>query len=252
MDSPLLKYKLLIAYDGTRYGGWQIQLNSVSIQALIEDALKIALRKETAVHASGRTDAGVHAKGQVAHFVTDAAVDLGLLLRSLNGILPDDIRILRVEEADPNFHARYSAVSKEYHYHIHLDWALDPFKRLYAYHHPYPLDIPLMQEASKAFIGTHDFTSFANEASKGSAAKNPVRTLTRLDFIPEPGSLRLEFEGTGFLYKMVRNITGTLLDVGRKKISPSSISSLFDKKDRRQMSSAAPPQGLFLIKVNYS
>ncbi len=252
MDSPLLKYKLLIAYDGTRYGGWQIQLNSVSIQALIEDALKIALRKETAVHASGRTDAGVHAKGQVAHFVTDAAVDLGLLLRSLNGILPDDIRILSVEEADPNFHARYSAVSKEYHYHIHLDWALDPFKRLYAYHHPYPLDIPLMQQASQAFIGTHDFTSFANEASKGSAAKNPVRTLTRLDFIPEPGGLRLEFEGNGFLYKMVRNITGTLLDVGRKKISPSAIPSLFDKKDRRQMSSAAPPQGLFLIKVNYS
>jgi len=251
MDSSHFKYKLLISYDGTRYGGWQIQHNSVSIQALIEDALKIALRKETPVVASGRTDAGVHAKGQVAHFVTDPAVDLGLLLRSLNGILPDDIRILRVEMADPNFHARYSAASKEYHYHIHLDWALDPFKRLYAYHHPYPLDIPLMQQAAKAFIGTHDFTSFANEASKGSAAKNPVRTLTRLDFIPEPGGMRLEFEGNGFLYKMVRNITGTLLDVGRKKISPSAIPSLFDKKDRRQMSSAAPPQGLFLIKVNY-
>jgi tRNA pseudouridine38-40 synthase len=251
VDNLKLKYKLLIAYDGTRYSGWQIQPNAISIQALIQEALKVALRQDIFVTASGRTDAGVHARGQVAHFLAPPA-DLPLLYRSLNGILPPDIRILRIENVPHSFHARYSAVSKEYHYHIHLDWALDPFKRLYTYHHPYSLDLPLIQQASCHFLGTHDFTSFANEASKGSAAKNPVRTIKRLDIIPEPGGVRLEFEGDGFLYKMVRNITGTLLDVGRKKLSPDVIPALFDKKDRRQLSCAAPPQGLFLMKVNYS
>lgn len=250
MDNSNLKYKLLIAYDGTHYGGWQIQPNAVSIQALLEDALKVALRKETAVVASGRTDAGVHARGQVAHF-SAPPTDLTYLFRALNGILPDDIRILHIENVPETFHARYSALSKEYHYHIHLAWSQDPFSRLYAYHHPYALDLSLIEQALPYFIGTHDFTSFANEASKGSAAKNPVRTLTRLDLIRLPEGARLEFEGNGFLYKMVRNITGTLLDVGRKKISPEKIPALFDLKDRREMSSAAPPKGLFLMKVNY-
>jgi tRNA pseudouridine38-40 synthase len=250
VDPSYLNYKIVIAYDGTRYGGWQIQPNCVSIQGLIEDALKVALRQDITVHASGRTDAGVHARAQVAHF-TAPAEDLSLLFRKLNGILPKDIRILHIENVPHEFHARFCAVSKEYHYHIHLDWALDPFKRLYTYHHPYRLDTTLIQQAIPHFLGTHDFTSFANEASKGSAAKDPIRTLTRLDFIPEPGGFRLEFEGNGFLYKMVRNITGTLLDVGRKKIAPDAIPALFEKKDRRQMSSAAPPQGLFLHRVNY-
>lgn len=250
VDSPILKYRLVIAYDGTQYGGWQIQPNCISIQALIEDALFVALRRRTPIVASGRTDAGVHARGQVAHFKAPPT-DLSLLFRSLNGILPPDIRILRVEHVPDTFHARYSALSKEYHYHIHLDWALDPFKRLYACHHPYPLDLELMEHASYAFLGTHDFTSFANEATKGSAAKNPIRTITRLQMVEEPGGIRLEFEGDGFLYKMVRNITGVLLDVGRKKIVPAEIPSLFEKKDRRQISCSAPPKGLFLMKVNY-
>lgn len=250
VDPSYLKYKIVIAYDGTRYGGWQVQPNSVSIQSLIENALQIALKQEISVVASGRTDAGVHARAQVAHFEAPPA-DLPILYRSLNGILPDDIRILHLENVPHTFHARYSAISKEYHYHVHLDWALDPFKRHYTYHHPYRLDVSLIPQAIPHFLGTHDFTSFANEATKGSAAKNPIRTITRLDLIPEPGGFRLEFEGNGFLYKMVRNITGTLLDVGRKKISPDTIPALFDKKDRRQMSCAAPPQGLFLVKVNY-
>lgn len=251
MNNSHLKYKIFIAYDGTAYSGWQIQPNSISIQSLIEDALKIVFHQEIPVTSSGRTDAGVHARGQVAHFVAPPA-DLKILFRSLNGILPKDIRILHIENVPDSFHARFSAISKEYHYHIHLDWALDPFKRLYALHHPYPLDVSLLKQATRHFLGTHDFTSFANEASKGSAAKNPIRTLIRLDLIPEPSGFRLEFEGTGFLYKMVRNITGTLLDVGRKKIAPESIPELFALKDRKQMSSAAPPQGLFLHKVNYA
>ena len=245
------KYKLILAYDGTAYSGWQIQHNAVSIQALLEKALSTILRTPTPAVSSGRTDAGVHARGQVAHFITEATVNLSRLQLSLNGLLPADIRILSLEKAAPDFHARYSAISKEYHYHLHLERTTDPFKRLYAYHDYSPLDLEKMKRAASYFIGTHDFTTFANEASKGSAAKNPVRTITRLDLCLEPGGLRLEFEGDGFLYKMVRNITGTLLDVARGKITVESIPGLFEAKDRRQASPAAPPHGLFLMKVNY-
>jgi tRNA pseudouridine38-40 synthase len=245
------KYKLTIAYDGTAYSGWQIQNNAVSIQSLLEEALATLLRAPTPVFASGRTDAGVHAKAQVAHFTSEIAPDLKRLHLSLNGVLPDDIRILSVEKASPDFHARYSAVSKEYHYHLHLERTTDPFKRLYAYHDYSLLDLEKMKEAAKYFIGTHDFTTFANEASKGSAAKNPVRTITRLDICHEPGGIRLEFEGDGFLYKMVRNITGTLLDVARGKIPIESIPQLFEAKDRSLAPPAAPSRGLFLVKVNY-
>jgi tRNA pseudouridine38-40 synthase len=245
------KYKLTLAYDGTHYGGWQIQPNAISIQALLEKALSTILRTPTCAISSGRTDAGVHARGQVAHFIAEPPQDLLRLQRSLNGILPPDIRVLSLEEAAPDFHARYSAVSKEYHYHLHLERTTDPFKRLYAYHDYSPLDLDKMKVAANCFVGTHDFTTFANEASKGSAAKNPVRTITRLDLCLEPGGVRLEFEGNGFLYKMVRNITGTLLEVARGKISIDEIPGLFEARDRRIASPAAPPHGLFLMKVNY-
>ncbi len=245
------KYKLTLAYDGTHYGGWQIQPNAVSIQALLEKALLILLRTPTSAVASGRTDAGVHARGQVAHFTTETDLDLSRFQLSLNGILPPDIRILSLEKTTLDFHARYSAISKEYHYHLHLERTTDPFKRLYAYHDYSPLDLNKMQAAANYFIGTHDFTTFANEASKGSAAKNPVRTIIRLDLCKEEGGIRLEFEGNGFLYKMVRNITGTLLDVARGKIALETLPKLFEAKDRRFASPAAPPRGLFLVKVNY-
>jgi tRNA pseudouridine38-40 synthase len=245
------KYKLTIAYDGTSYSGWQIQLNAISIQSLIETALATILRAPTPVFSSGRTDAGVHAKAQTAHFSSESPVDLFRLQLSLNGLLPPDIRILSIEEAAADFHARYSAISKEYHYHLHLERTTDPFKRLYAYHDYSPLDLDKMKEAAGYFVGTHDFTTFANDASKGSAAKNPIRTITRLDLCAEPGGIRLEFEGNGFLYKMVRNITGTLLDVARGKIAVESIPQLFEAKDRSLAPPAAPARGLFLIKVNY-
>jgi tRNA pseudouridine38-40 synthase len=245
------KYKLTIAYDGTAYSGWQIQLNAVSIQSLIETAFATILRVQTPVFSSGRTDAGVHAKAQTAHFSLENPVDLFRLQLSLNGLLPPDIRILSIEEAAADFHARYSAISKEYHYHLHLERTTDPFKRLYAYHDYSPLDLDKMKQAAGYFVGTHDFTTFANDASKGSAAKNPIRTITRLDLCAEPGGIRLEFEGNGFLYKMVRNITGTLLDVARGKIPVESIPQLFEAKDRSLAPPAAPARGLFLIKVNY-
>ncbi len=246
-----MKYKITIAYDGTHYGGWQVQTNSTSIQTLIENALSTALRIPTTVTASGRTDAGVHALGQVAHFTYDQPLDLHRLLASLGGLLPQDIRVLHLDPAEENFHARFSAKSKIYHYHLHLDRIPDPFKRLYSTHVVHPVDISLLQNSARAFVGTHDFTSFANEADTGSAAKDPVRTLMRLDVLHETGGVRLEFEANGFLYKMVRNITGTLLDITAGKIRLESLPEIFLAKDRRLAGKAAPPQGLFLVKVNY-
>jgi tRNA pseudouridine38-40 synthase len=246
----MTRFKITIAYDGTQYGGWQIQPNAVSIQSLIEKALSTILRSPISIVGSGRTDAGVHARGQIAHF-NGEPLDLFRVFGSLNGLLPPDIRILKLEEAPEEFHARFSAVSKEYHYHLHLDPVIDPFKRLYAYHLHSPIDTALLTEAAKLFVGRHDFTSFANESAEGSAGKDAVRTISRLDVCKEPGGIRLEFEGEGFLYKMVRNITGTLLDVARGKLSIDDVVKIFRAKDRTKASSAAPPQGLFLIKVNY-
>lgn len=245
------KYKIVIAYDGTNYGGWQVQKNTVSIQSLIESALSRILRTKTSLCGSGRTDAGVHSLGQTAHFVTEANIHPSRILFSLNGLLPTDIRILSIERVPLEFHARYSATAKIYHYHLHLDPIPDPFKHLYSYHVPHPVDIALLKQTVKHFIGTHDFSSFANEGHQGSAAKNAVRTIYRIDVVDEPGGVRLEFEGNGFLYKMVRNIVGTLLDVCAGKIPKESIPEIFAAKDRRKAGRAAPPHGLYLMEVKY-
>ncbi len=245
-------YKLTIAYDGTNYSGWQIQPNAVSIQELIQNALKVFLHKEKVILiGSGRTDAGVHALAQVAHFKFPEEIDLVRLLSALNGILPRDIRIAKAELADEAFHSQYSARGKIYHYHIYLDKVMDPFRRLYCWQMRRQLDLPLLTKSAACFIGTHNFTSFANESHAGSAAKNPVRTIYRLDIVEEPGGLRLEFEGNGFLYKMVRNIVGTMVDVASKKRPFEDIQEIFLSKDRRKASLAAPPQGLFLVQVHY-
>lgn len=245
------KYKMIIAYDGTNYGGWQVQPNAVSIQSLIEQSLSTILRKQIPVFGSGRTDAGVHAIGQIAHFSFDAPIDTQKTFASLNGLLPQDIRIVSLEETSHDFHARYSAASKTYHYRLHLDPIPDPFKRRYAYHVPHPVDLSLLKEAAAHFIGTHDFTSFANEPGRGTAAKDAVRTLYRLDVIEEAGGARLEFQGDGFLYKMVRNIVGTLLDICAGKIAKDQIPAILSAKDRRLAGRSAPPHGLYLIEVIY-
>lgn len=243
----MIKYKLTVAYDGTSYGGWQIQPNAISIQELIEKALSTILRAPTKISGSGRTDAGVHALGQTAHFVAEQ-LEPGRVQKSLNGLLPPDIRILQIEEVESSFHARYTASSKEYHY--HLASVIDPFNRLYAYHPHTSLDINLLQSAAQCFIGSHDFTSFANDS--GDEDKSFVRTIFRLDCCPEEKGIRLEFEGDGFLYKMVRNITGTLVAAASGKLPVDEIPRIFDAKDRRKAPAAAPALGLFLVNVNYN
>ncbi len=242
---------MLISYDGSNYGGWQTQSNAISIQSLIENALSIAIKEPISIIGSGRTDAGVHALGQVAHFETNSLFNLYKVQHSLNGILPKDIRILKLYPVLEDFHARYSATGKTYHYHLHLDRVSDPFTRLYSWHIPYEIDLPSLEEAILLFIGTKDFTAFANESHKGAAAKNGVRTLRRIDVIKEPHGVRLEFEGTGFLYKMVRNITGTLVDIAAGKMTKKELESIFTSKDRKKAGTAAPAQGLFLMKVDY-
>jgi tRNA pseudouridine38-40 synthase len=243
---------MTIAYDGTQYGGWQIQPNAVSIQSLIQNALSLILRNETTITGAGRTDAGVHAEGQRAHFDSVASIDLHKTIRSLNGILPPDIRIVDLQMAPDDFHARYSAASKTYYYHLHLDRTADPFKRHYCLHVLHKVDLSLLREAAQYFIGSHDFSSFANEAHLGAAAKDPVRTLKRLDIVEEKGGVRLEFEADGFLYRMVRNIVGTLLDVCGGRFKAQEIPKILQAKDRRMAGKSAPAHGLFLMHVRYA
>lgn len=241
----------MIAYDGTHYSGWQIQPNAPSVQQHLQEALQTFLKTPVTLIGSGRTDAGVHAKGQVAHFKCAEQQDPNRLLLALNGLIPLDIRVKHVEEAANSFHAQYDAIGKEYHYYLYLDRVMDPFRRLYCWHVHRRINLDLLKEAAQRFIGTHDFTSFANEAHEGSASRDPVRTLYRLDICQIEGGLRLEFEGDGFLYKMVRNIVGTLIDVASGRRPLEDIDQIFAAKDRRRAGRAAPPQGLFLIRVDY-
>lgn len=245
-------YKLTLSYDGTHYSGWQIQPNAPSIQQHLQEALARFLSGEhLSVIGSGRTDAGVHALNQIAHFKTEHEISPNRLLLALNGLLPHDIRIKKVEIAPLHFHSQYSAIGKEYHYHLYLDRVMNPFRRLYCWHVLRKLDLTLLHEAAALFVGTHDFTSFANEPHAGSVAKNPVRMIYRLDICPTEGGLRLEFEGNGFLYKMVRNIVGTMVDVASQRLTIADVISIFEAKDRRCAGRAAPPQGLFLVNVTY-
>lgn len=244
-------YKLTIAYDGTAYAGWQIQPNGLTIQEILQQKIAIILSHEVNVIGSGRTDSGVHALAQTANFLFHNPIDLFRFKGSLNALLPKDIRINDIVEVPTNFHAQYSALGKIYHYHLHLDRVENPFSRLYRWHLPTKIDTHLLKLATKPFIGTHDFTSFANEASAGCAAHDPIRNIKRIDVVDQPGGLRLEFEGDGFLYKMVRNITGTLIEVANGKRPLSDIEKILNAKDRRQAGQTAPPQGLFLVEVQY-
>ncbi len=242
-NSPM--YKMTIAYDGTAYAGFQSQPNSPSIQTTIEKALSILLREKISIIGASRTDAGVHALGQVAHFTAPHLP----LLYSLNALLPPDIRILTIEEVPPTFHARYSALRKTYYYHLALH--PDPFRRNISLNLKMKLDLNRLKTGAAYFLGTHDFTSFSNKAGRGCAKNKPIKTLYRLDLIEEGDRIRLEFEADGFLYKMVRNIVGTLLEVARGALSPHTIPKILQEKSRRLAGPTAPPHPLFLIKVDY-
>lgn len=246
-----MRYKLTISYNGTSYCGWQTQKTGLSIQHLIEEALKKILQHPTELKGAGRTDTGVHARGQTAHFDTLNPIPPLRIKLGLNCLLPLDIRILEIDEMPPDFHARYSAISKIYHYHLHLDPTSDPFMHLYRHTVRGPCDLKKIAKALPYLIGTHDFTSFANKANQGSASKGAVRTLYRLDMVEEKGGIRLELQANGFLYKMVRNIVGLLLCVGAKKIEPEAVIKIIESKTRQNPFKPAPAKGLFLHEVCY-
>jgi tRNA pseudouridine38-40 synthase len=240
-----MRYKIKIAYDGTNYHGFQIQPNGNSIQEIIEKVLLKISSEKISITGSGRTDAGVHANGQVAHFDYKKA---NISLKNLNSLLPSDIRILSLEETLPDFHARFSAKEKTYLYHITTDKVQSPFERRYALHYTFAIDYEKMISAIPYFTGTKNFTSFANELRPH---KNPVKTLHELTFIKTKTGFILKYRGDGFLYKMVRNITGTLLDIARGKLDPLSIPLIFEEKSRIFAGKTAPAHALFLEAVLY-
>lgn len=244
-------HKLVLTYDGHDFVGWQIQNAGISIQGKVQESLKIVCREPVKVIGAGRTDAGVHAVEQTASFRTSRPLNIDSALRSLNGILPYSIRALSLEVAEDDFHPIFSAKRKIYHYHLCLGREQSPFLRGRSWLVRDTMDISSMETAAKGFVGTHDFSSFANKAREGSAGKNPIRTIYRADVIRTETGLRLEFESNGFLYKMVRNLVGFLVDVGRGKFYPSDVEHILSAKDRRLSSAAAPARGLFLVKTIY-
>lgn len=241
-----MKYRMNLSYDGTNYSGWAIQPNSISIQELIQKALQTILRIETPIVGSGRTDAGVHARFQVAHFSSSEPLNLSTLLYSLNGLLPPDIRVHEIFPVSEDFHARFGVKKKTYHY--NLSTAQDPFSYRYSLYVHTPLDLDLMQKALPLLLGTHDFSAFA---SNKCGAKNPVKTLYRLEISPHQHGVCLIFEGNGFLYKMVRNLTGTLLEIATHKRPIEDLPKILASKDRTQAGQTAPAHPLFLHHVEY-
>lgn len=242
---------MIVMYDGTSFNGWQVQPNGTTIQQKIQEAIHTVTKEDAAVIGSGRTDAGVHALGQTAHFKLSKEIDLFRFQHSLNGLLPKEIRIQEMAIAPETFHAQYSALRKTYRYQVCLSRYQSPFTRLYSWHFVEKADLSLLKKAAADLLGTHDFTSFANEAHAGTASRDPIRTLYRLDMIETADGIVFELEADGFLYKMVRNIIGTLFDIAKGKIPVDAIPGILAAKDRRRAGSAAPPHGLFLLKVDY-
>lgn len=243
------RLKCIIAYDGTQFSGYQIQPNKRTVQAELEHRLEqLHKGKEVKVTASGRTDAGVHAKGQVIHFDSDLKIPLLGWRKALNSILPADISIMSVEEVAPDFHARFDAKGKEYRYRIQTGDVPDPLRRHYVYHYPYPLNEEAMTRAIDYLIGTHDFTSFCSAKTE---MEDKVRTIYHISFVRNDDELIFRFVGNGFLYNMVRIVMGTLLEVGSGLRQPEDIKAILLAKDRRAAGKTAPAQGLYLWQVFY-
>jgi tRNA pseudouridine38-40 synthase len=269
--------KLTVAYDGTNYAGWQIQPDKPTVQGAIEAAWREITHESIRVTAAGRTDAGVHALGQVVAVATENRLPIADLQRGLNAVLPEDIAVISLKEAREGFHATHDAYQKTYRYQIHNGRVPAIFDRLYTWHYPQPLDSDAMYQAGQALVGTHDFSSFE---SAGSERPDSIRTVTSLivrrQFIDKdsgwvatgtglplalsktnPATLfawdriTIEVTGDGFLYNMVRAIVGTLVEVGKGSRDVSWPAEVLAACDRTRAGQTAPPQGLFLLRVNY-
>lgn len=244
--ATMQNYKILVSYDGTEYQGWQRQPNKKTIQGLIENALEKIAAKKIPVIGSGRTDAGVHAEGQVAHFKVNSRLENDELLQALNGILPRDIRIRSLKKAPPNFHARKSARSKIYQYRIFNSPDISPFVIRYVHHWTSSLDMGKMEEAAKLFVREADFTPFSSNR-----LLSPIRNVTRSEIRKKGREIIYTVEANGFLRYMVRSLVGALIEVGRGKLDPGQIEGFFKLNKRSPLCPTAPAKGLTLLKVKY-
>ena len=243
-----MRYALTVEYDGTSYSGWQRQKNAVSVQQKVEEALEVVLGKKTVIVASGRTDAGVHAKGQVAHFDSDKTLVPRRTAYSLNALLPDDIKIVGVRAVSDDFHAQYSAKRKTYVYNTYVSDNPSPMRsRYYARILP-PVDIEKMRRASKSLVGKHDFKAFC---STGSSIKSTVREIYAFDIIEQGDEVIFRITGNGFLYNMVRIIVGTLFFIGKGKLPESAIDEMLSTGRRNAGGKTYPACGLILESVDY-
>jgi tRNA pseudouridine38-40 synthase len=241
--------KLTIEYDGTNYQGWQVQPKGSTIQGVLQERLFSLTGEKIHLMGSGRTDAGVHALGQVAHFKTKSPLDAQTLQRALNSLLPSDIVIQGVVEVDEGFHARRSSKSKVYEYWILNRNLRSAFHKGYAWHIPQKLNLKELKKATHQLVGEHDFASFQ---SVGSPQKTTIRKVNRAEWKRDrDGLLRFEIEANGFLKQMVRAIVGTLVEVGKGKMSSEEFQRILDSKDRKKAGPTAPPHGLFLKEVKY-
>lgn len=251
--------KLVLAYDGADFCGWQIQPDAPSIQGALASAIGRITGEKVLPQGSGRTDAGVHALAQVATFQTSAVIPAANLVVALNDMLPASIRVLEVREMADDFHARKSAKAKTYRYRMYRQAICPPFLARYVWHYPYPLDVAAMEEAAPLIIGEHDFTSFAavdpekNESQEQQAGRmySNVRTIFSSQWRMDTDELVYEVRGNGFLHHMVRNLVGTFLLVGKGTLSAHDVIGILEAKDRSAAGATAPACGLYLVNVEY-
>jgi tRNA pseudouridine38-40 synthase len=243
---------LTVAYDGTRYAGWQIQKIGLGVQQRLEEALLRVFQEPIVVHSSSRTDAGVHGLGLVAHLdLPPSARPMAprKLRLALNAHLPDDVRVIAIARAADAFHARFDAHGKQYRYFVWNHPVMNPLLRAFAWHVPKPLDRPAMAAAAGAFVGRHDFRSFA--ANRGYPCDSTVRELARCELRRRGPLITFVVEGDGFLYRMCRGIVGTLVQIGLGKMAPGEVPDMLARRDRRAAGMSAPPHGLVLWCVRY-
>ena len=244
------RWKCICSYDGTDFSGWQTQPTLDAVQDSIEKGLKKILKKSVRIQGSGRTDAGVHALGQVFHFDADWQHGSEKLLAAIHSRIPETIRIESAEQVDDDFHARYSARGKRYHYRIHLGQA-SPFDTRFSLSLFCELDLEAIRMAGQSLIGEHDFTAFAADNGCNLEGDNPVKDLRLFEIVEKGSQIWFVFEASGFMYKMVRSLTGALIRVGRGVLSPEDFKQILSSKVRSKDVVTAGPEGLFLEKVYY-